>query len=96
MVIKSYQHGRLDANTYLRYALIQEGGNMSGAELRQLRERHGWTQQELAELLGYTIGHIGHLEQENRRISKRLEKQLLVIDRLYPEKKVNLGSRHYQ
>jgi transcriptional regulator with XRE-family HTH domain len=37
---------------------------MTGTELAAIRNQYGMTQQELADLLNYTVKHIGHLERE--------------------------------
>ncbi len=56
---------------------------MNGAELRQVRERLGWSQRRLAEELGYSTNYIALCERDEREISIRLERQVLLLEAVY-------------
>ncbi len=65
---------------------------MTGRELRELRQRNGWTQKQIAELLNsslerkYTNGTIGSWENEKRRVPAEVERLLagLELERAFP------------
>jgi len=42
-----------------------------GAEITELRKERGWTQQKLAELLGYDVRYIGQIERGEKSVTLR-------------------------
>jgi DNA-binding transcriptional regulator YiaG len=52
---------------------------MQGAELRQLREAWGMTQQQFARLLGYSAHTISDIERGKKTVTKMLEKHVLAV-----------------
>ena len=42
-----------------------------GAEITELRKELGWTQQKLAELLGYDVRYIGQIERGEKSVTLR-------------------------
>jgi transcriptional regulator with XRE-family HTH domain len=42
-----------------------------GTELREIRQEIGWTQERMAEHLGYSVSHYSGLEREERTITPR-------------------------
>ena len=56
-------------------ALARRRGTMTGARVRALRETHGLTQDQVAELLGYTTNYIAIVERgEDIPVAPRFEK----------------------
>jgi transcriptional regulator with XRE-family HTH domain len=55
---------------------------MEGQTLRNARIRLGWTQEEMAQQLGVSASHLAHCEQDEARITPRLERQVLILDQL--------------
>jgi transcriptional regulator with XRE-family HTH domain len=52
---------------------------MTGAEFRAIRKQVGWTQERLAEELGYSCTHIAHCEEGVAPILPRIAKQVLIL-----------------
>lgn len=72
---------------------------MNGAELRRYREEHGWTQDQLGELLKQAIGKgsgttVGKWEKDQRPVPPEVESFLaqLALNEAYPDQEPGLGA----
>jgi transcriptional regulator with XRE-family HTH domain len=52
---------------------------MTGGELREARERLGWTRERLAEYLGYSVRYLAECERGRFPIVERLERQVRIF-----------------
>lgn len=49
---------------------------MDGAQMKALRQRHGMTQKQLAEILGVSPSYVGNLEREHAPMTERIGAKL--------------------
>ena len=54
---------------------------MTGDDIKAVRTRHGWTQQQLADRLGITQARVSQLEHADR-ISRVMELAVEALDRI--------------
>jgi transcriptional regulator with XRE-family HTH domain len=57
---------------------------MTGKDLRQVRRRKGWTQQQAAKRLGLSQTYLSMLERDERKLSRRVQSLLNENDCLHP------------
>ena len=57
-----------------------------GLKIRRLRNQRGWTQQELADAVGYTRPQVANVELGNSRISIHMVYDIAEVLRIGPRK----------
>lgn len=62
--------------------------DMTGQELRDIRQHWGMSQSAFARVLGYSVKGVANLENERQPISDSLEKHVLAEHRLRQVKKI--------
>lgn len=55
---------------------------MTGADVKRIRKSWGMTQQELADLLGYSVHTISDIEREKKQVSEMMKKHIVAVKRL--------------
>ena len=56
---------------------------MTGADLRAIRKQVGWSQERMGKELGYSAGHVAQCEQEQRAITPRMERYVLILSHVH-------------